>query len=580
MRSLPSVLAGAVIAIAAFLLGARAIYEPDLWWHLAQGREDLAGRIVRTNLFSATAPDFPQHYTAWWFDATAYVAWMAGGAAGVQAFQILLLAATFGLIYVAAKHAALRWPVPAGATIPPSIAPASASLAAVSILLLAIVVIEPRAIPRPHLVSFAGMAAISFLMTRAIAGRRAAPLRLAVPIMAIWGNFHSEAILGAAVVALFAVAEFVRPAALDRREAWRALIVAALCGLATMATPYGWGAIHYLFDNLWVPTTLEIAELAPPYLPGYRAFYVYLAVWVVIMLSQPKQLRLWEVVVGLAAAALGLRFIRLTPLVVILTAPMLASRAAVFIAHGLDARAMLATTIVAVALVSRIPLPTLASTWRIGGDAIAPAGFFSTRAVDFARAEGLDGPLFNSNNLGGFLAWSLFPPPRTFQDSRLQAYPREHWLAIQRAERSPAAWEQLVAGVDWAMVSVARPVALSGSGMFSRTTWSTVFWDDAVEILVRRSGAHAGLAAAREYTMLTPGTDALALAAHLSTERRDRLLLEAARNALDNPDGFTPVAVLCLGGDEVACTRLDSIASRRPSSGEDARRIRAARSRR
>ena len=304
--------------------------------------------------------------------------------------------------------------------------------------------------------------------------------------------------LGAGVVALFAAAELVRPAALDRREASKAFVVAALCGLASLATPYGWGAIRYLFENLSVPSMFEIAELAPPYLPGYRAFYVYLVVWAVILLSQPKQLRLWEVVVGAAAAALGLRFLRLTPLLVLLTAPMLASRAAVFIAHGLDGRALLATTVVAVALVSRIPIPTLASTWRIGGDAIAPAAFFSTRAVDFARAEGLDGPLFNSNNLGGFLAWSLFPPPRIFQDSRLQAYPREHWIAIQRAERSPADWDRLVAPVDWAMLSIARPGSLSGVGRFPRATWSTVFWDDAVEIVVRRTGAHAGLAAARD----------------------------------------------------------------------------------
>jgi hypothetical protein len=293
----------------------------------------------------------------------------------------------------------------------------------------------------------------------------------------------------------------------------------------------------------------EIAELAPPYLPGYRAFYVYLVVWAVILLSQPKQVRLWEVVVGAAAAALGLRFLRLTPLLVILTAPMLASRVAVFVAHGLDARAVLATTIVAVTLVARIPLATLATTWRIGGDAIAPASFFSTRAIEFARAEGLDGPLFNSNNLGGFLAWSLFPPPRIFQDSRFQAYPRAHWPAIQRAERSPAAWEQLVAGVDWAMLSVARPVPLSGVGQFSRT----------------------------KYTMLMPGADAIALAPALATDRRSRLVLEAERNVIDNPDGFTALAVLCLAGEAGGCESLDELVSRRPALAADLQRVRSGR---
>ena len=106
-----------------------------------------------------------------------------------------------------------------------------------------------------------------------------------------------------------------------------------------------------------------------------------------------------------------------------------------------------------------------------------------------------------------------------------------------------------------------------------------MFWDDAVEIVVRRTGPHAGLAAAREYTILTPGTDALALAPDLATDRRDRLLLEAARNAIDNPEGFTPAAVLCLSGDEVACVRLETIAGR-AGLEDEVRRVRAARQRR
>ena len=225
---------------------------------------------------------------------------------------------------------------------------------------------------------------------------------------------------------------------------------------------------------------------------------------------------------------------------------MLASRAAVFIAHGLDGRALLATTVVAVALVSRIPIPTLASTWRIGGDAITPAAFFSTRAIDFARAEGLDGPLFNSNNLGGFLAWSLFPPPRIFQDSRLQAYPREHWIAIQRAERSPPDWDRLVAPVEWAMLSIARPGPLSGVGRFPRATWPT-YRDDAGKGGGGPGRAGPAAASSRSDARMDP----IALAAELADRSPRAAGSRAERNAPDNPEG-SPVAVLCLAGDEVA----------------------------
>ena len=51
------------IAAGAAVLSFRPIYEPDLWWHLAQGREDAAGRLVRSNVFSFTYPDYRQAYT-------------------------------------------------------------------------------------------------------------------------------------------------------------------------------------------------------------------------------------------------------------------------------------------------------------------------------------------------------------------------------------------------------------------------------------------------------------------------------------------------------------------------------------
>ena len=63
-----AVATGALI-VAAAAVSFRGVYEPDLWYHLAQGREVLSGHVVRTNLFSFTYPDYRQHYTSWLFDA-------------------------------------------------------------------------------------------------------------------------------------------------------------------------------------------------------------------------------------------------------------------------------------------------------------------------------------------------------------------------------------------------------------------------------------------------------------------------------------------------------------------------------
>jgi hypothetical protein len=47
--------------------------------------------------------------------------------------------------------------------------------------------------------------------------------------------------------------------------------------------------------------------------------------------------------------------------------------------------------------------------------------------------------------------------------------------------------------IDWAVVSVPRPNQLSGHGRFPQSQWSSVYQDDAIEIVVRRRGRYSHL---------------------------------------------------------------------------------------
>ncbi|HYN09417.1 MAG TPA: hypothetical protein VES67_18685 [Vicinamibacterales bacterium] len=463
------------IVAAAAALSFRAVYEPDLWYHLAQGRENLDGRIVRKNTFSFTYPDYRQRYAPWLFDASMYSAWRFMGGTGVQALQALLLATTFAAVYRASRQSA---PV----------------VAAAAVLVAGVWVVEPRAIPRPHLASFAGLAICMLIIERVVSIRRVAPLWWAVPLVAIWSNFHVEVAFGVAAVAMFALAELVRPAELSRRDAWMALAIAVVCGVATLANPYGIGWWQYLVENRSVTGLLDIAELRPPYLGSYRAFFLYLVVAAAMLILPARGIRLWEIAFVTLAAAAGLRYLRFTPLIFIVTAPMVARRIGELMTRGLDGRAVVVTAVALAIAGARLPITSVSSIWRAGNAAIEPAAFFSPQAVAFARREGLHGPMFNSNNLGGYLAFGLYPDAQIFQDSRFQSYPPDHFRAILRAAESPPDWTALVAGVDWAMLSRARPDALSGIGRFPPAAWATVFRDDAVEIVVRRDGRFAAIA--------------------------------------------------------------------------------------
>ena len=134
-RLLVMLLIGAASAVVSF----RSVYEPDLGWHLAHGRENLAGRLVRANVFSFTYPDYRQRYTSWLSETSAYAAWRVAGDAGIQTLQCLAVAAALFLVYLACRlHAGI--------------------LPSMAVLLLGFFVLEPRVIPRPHLASFIGLA--------------------------------------------------------------------------------------------------------------------------------------------------------------------------------------------------------------------------------------------------------------------------------------------------------------------------------------------------------------------------------------------------------------------------------------
>ena len=301
-----------------------------------------------------------------------------------------------------------------------------------------------------------------------------------------------------------------------------------------------------------------------------------------MLVAPVKRFALWEVAAAILFAALGWRYLRLTPLVVFATAPMIAARlsAMASLSHRwrLDARAILVTALALAVFMSRAPIASFFTGVRAGS--LHPPAMFSPGAIAFVRDAGLSGPVFNSNNLGGWIEWTLYPGVRTFQDSRLQTYPPEHFRRILDASRSQAAWDALVAGVDWAMLSTPRPNALSGAGRFPTPEWATVFWDEAIEIVVRRSGRFKAIADAREYRALSPGAELFEIAPRLTSPAADALRAEAARNRRDNPGGFVAAAVLCLADDEKACADAERVGSTDPTLDDDLALLRVLRSKR
>jgi hypothetical protein len=458
------------IAAGAALVSFRATYEPDLWWHLAQGRETAAGHLVRANLFSFTYPDYRQHYTSWLFDVGAYELWTRVGPTALQFAQAAAIAATL-------------WIVTATCRIRASVA------AAVAVCAFGWLILEPRALPRPHVLSFVGLATCAYLVERARYLKDWRPLRWTPLLIAVWANLHVECVFGVALVGAFGVGELLRPRDLVRRGAIAVIAIATASLLATAINPYGFGLLEYLFENAFVPQIVKISEVLPPYLPNYRAFFVWAVIVLTAMLLLWRRLALSDILMLAPIAYLGFSHLRMTPLFFLASASLVARALEQLRTWRIEPRAVAITAVAAILVLARIPLPAMLMELGLGRRALMPPEFFSEPAMQFVRGHQLSGPVFASMNLGGFVAWELYPAVRTFVDSRLQAYPPQHFRMVIEASRDPQSWAAITSGVDVAILSSPRPNELSGVGQFREPEWRLVFKDASTEILLRRNAA-------------------------------------------------------------------------------------------
>ena len=198
------------------------LYDEDLWWHLAAGREMIRrGAVPRTDVFSSTLPGTPWIDFEWLSQAAMYVLWKAGGLWALYGAKILLSLSVLGVLGWTFRRLGAR-----GAVL-------------VAACWAAFFALRPRLFERTEL---ATLNCLAFLVFLVLAARSPGRARKALPwalsgMMVLWVNLHAGFIYGLAALAAFAVgarwakedAGFIR--ALDRAFTWSLA--------AVFVNPYG-----------------------------------------------------------------------------------------------------------------------------------------------------------------------------------------------------------------------------------------------------------------------------------------------------------------------------------------------------
>ena len=396
--SLPAVAGGIFGVLSTFA----TIGDPDLFWHLAQGRQTVTEGLARVDSFSWSVNGLPVLTDQWLGQVIWYEAYAALGWNGIIVLRALLVAAIVTLI-VAAALAAQRRPILAVVAALPAIALSRFAWT-----------------ERPQLMGLLCFAALVFLL-------RASPERprllMAVPaLILVWANLHASFALGLAVSAIACGELWLRRP--DARRFAFGVVAASIA--VTLLTPSGlsiWTSAggHFLSP----PRVIQeegVPDVTQPY--GLVFAVIVLAVLVTAQLSRPTALR--EVALLVPVLFVSMTAARHTPFFAVASAAYLAAHAPAAIGV-IAARLRISARLPDFA--PRVPSVRIdLATGVIALAAVIGAGFVARGEPNLAAyPTGVlpslpPGPgVVNDYDWGGFLIWYA-PATPVFIDGRLFPY--------------------------------------------------------------------------------------------------------------------------------------------------------------
>ena len=416
--------------------------DPDLFWHLAQGRQTVTSGLARVDVFSWTVNGLPVLTDQWLGQVLWYEAYAAFGWTGVIVLRALLVAAVVTLI-VGTALSAQRKPIVA------------VIAAAPAILLTRFAWTE-----RPQLMGLCCFAALVFLLRAS--WQRPRVLLAAPALILVWANLHASFALGLGVTAIACAELWLRRPDMRRLAVGVVVISVAV----TLLTPSGvsiWTSAggHFLSPPRVVQEE-GVPDVTQPY--GFVFAFVVLAVLVTAQLSRHAELR--EAALLVPVLFVSMTAARHTPFFAVASAGYLA-------AHAPDAVAAIANRL---RIPARLPafaarVPPVRVDVAIGAIALAAV----VGAAAMARAEPNltpyptgalsslpPGPgLVNDYDWGGFLIWYA-PATPVFIDGRLFPYTGDALRDYETVVSLGPTWRDVLArrGARALLVKPASPLAV------------------------------------------------------------------------------------------------------------------------
>jgi hypothetical protein len=450
--------------------------DGDTGWHLRTGETILGtGRVPMTDPFSFSRAGQPWFAWDWLADVGMAAAWRWRGLAGVAALSgaVLALAATALLARMLRSGSGL-W-IGAGAA------------------LVAVSASSAHYLARPHVFSILFYTvALGILAEDRL--RRGRLVWWLVPLTALWVNLHAGFVAWLATLGLLLV---LCVAERDWPQLRRYGTLLALCSLASLLNPYGWGlhlhVARYLSSS-WIID--HVGEFQSPNIrsEGMVVFALLLLTTVALV---PETGR-FEALLVLVWGFLALRSARHVPFFAIVAAPVLAASAAAWWARLASRAGDRSPLRICWELAQEFGMRPRASLWLPFSAlvvilAMPAAGFpdtvFPVRAVEGNRlliAPGSAMPrILTSDQWADYLIYRLYPEQRVFFDGRSDFFGPgigDDYCKLMAGEKS---WRQLLERYQFDLALLPHAWALS-TALDREPGWRKVY-EDPVAVLFARS---------------------------------------------------------------------------------------------
>lgn len=397
-------------AILLSLLLVRPISDVDIFWQLKLGELILAaGHPIAGEPFAATHPGEPLPAVAWLGQAVMAEARLLWGWTGLRVFDALLWLGGF----LAAGEAARRR--------------GAAPLAVAVALALGFALALPAASIRPQ--SFAGLGFGLLLWLLHAPGSLPGKALVGAVLLLAWQNLHPSVSIAAVILCATAAAGWI-----GARLRWwdfdarLPAVLAAIAGLAMLATPDGLSIVAISANNARASVANGASEWFPVWTPINRAFLPGFAgialICIAVAWRGRGRIGPLEIVPALALLVLTAGAVRFAYFLGIALVPLLSLALMPLGERRTFSPALLAATATAIAAAAL--LSTTIKPTRFSDDIPRPC-------LSALRATGASGTIYAHSAWGGPVIDAGFPDWQVAYDGRYYRYSPEEWERYHRA---------------------------------------------------------------------------------------------------------------------------------------------------